>query len=233
MSLGFEVLDHEETPIGLLYLRRRALKDGSGTVVTEVMLDAELLMSSENTVSEVALATSALAMHAGGSGLRVLVGGLGLGYTAHAALASDRVAEVAVVDRLSKVGEWLDAGHLPLSAELAGDPRFRLVEADVYRSLLGPPPEQPWDLLLIDVDHSPTSPLDPASAPFYTVDGQHRVKQHLAPGGVLAVWSAEDDDAFGRVVEAVYPLAQREYVKWNCDNYGGPMENVLFLGRLD
>ena len=233
MPLSFEVLDSEETSIGMLYLRRRKLPDGSGTVVTEVMLDGALLMSSENTVSERALATSALALHAGGGGLRVLVGGLGLGYTAHAALASGRVAALAVVDRLPKVGEWLHAGHLPLSAELAADERLTLIEADVYESLLGPAPDRPWDLLLIDVDHAPKNRLDEASAPFYTVEGQRRVAQHLAPGGVLAVWSSEGDDAFAGVLDEVYPYAEREQVSWICENLGGEIVDTLFLARRD
>jgi len=229
----FEVLDSAETPIGLIYLSRRTLPDGSGTVVTDVMLDGALLMSSENTVSECALATSALALHAGGDGLRVLVGGLGLGYTAYAALESGRVAALGVMDRLPKVGEWLHTGYLPLSATLAVDERFTLIEADVFGRLLGPAPEHPWDLLLIDVDHSPRDRLDEASAPFYTVEGQRRVAQHLAPGGVLAVWSAKGDDAFAGVLDEVYSYAEREQVQWTCENLGGPMEHVLFLARRD
>ena len=226
----FEVIDLAETPIGLLYLRRRELPDESKTIVTEVMIDGALLMSSENTVSERALATSALALH-GGKGLRVLVGGLGLGYTAHAALQSGQVAELEVVDRLTKVGGWLYAGHLPLSDALARDRRLRLVEADVYGSLLGPAPPVAWDLLLIDVDHAPRNRLDESSAPFYTVEGQQRVKRHLGPGGVLAVWSAEDDDPFAAVLDQVYPHAEREQVSWVCPELTG--EHTLFLARRE
>jgi len=226
----FEVIDLAETPIGLLYLRRRELPDESKTVVTEVMIDGALLMSSENTVSECALATSALALH-GGEGLRVLVGGLGLGYTAHAALETGKVAELEVVDRLTKVGEWLHAGHLPLSDALAHDQRLTLVEADVYGSLLGPAPKKPWDVALIDVDHAPRNRLDESSAPFYTVEGQRRVMHHLAPGGVLAVWSAEDDDPFFAVLEEVYPHAEREQVSWACSELAG--EHTLFLARCE
>ena len=225
----FEVLDSAETPIGLLYLQLRKLPNAS--VVTDVMLDGAMLMSSDCTISERALARSALALHAGCGGLRVLVGGLGLGYTAHAALASDRVSELVVVDRLPKVGEWLHAGQLPLSAALAADERFTLTEADVYGSLLGRAPDRPWDLLLIDVDHAPRNRLDEASAPFYTVEGQRRVAQHLAPGGVLAVWSADDDDAFADVLDETYSYAEREHVP--CKDLGDDVEHVLFLARRD
>ena len=200
--------------------------------MTEVLLEGALLMSSANTVSERALTTSALALHAGAGGLRVLVGGLGLGYTAHAALQSGRVAALTVVDRLPQVGEWLRAGRLPLSAALADDERLTLVEADVYGSLLGPAPERPWDLILIDVDHAPRDRLDEASAPFYSAAGQRHVAQHLAPGGVLAVWSAEPDDAFARALAEVYAHVEVEHVPWTCPDLGD-MEDVLFLARRD
>ena len=226
----YDIVDSEEGPVGMLYLQLRTLHD-TGAVMTEVMLDSALLMSDENTISEEALATSALALH-GGSGLRVLVGGLGLGYTAYAALASNRVAELEVVDRLPKVGEWLRAGRLPLSKQLGADERLTLTESDVYADLLGPPPARPWDVLLIDVDHAPRRRLSEASKPFYTVDGQRRVAQHLAPGGVLAVWSAARDDAFAEVLREVYDFAEPEYVSWTCPELGA-MDNTLFLARYD
>ena len=73
-----EFLAHQDTAIGTLILRRRTLLSKPGTVVTEISLDHEFLMSSHNTASERALSTVALEMHAGRE-LRVLVGGLGLG----------------------------------------------------------------------------------------------------------------------------------------------------------
>ena len=225
----YDIVDSVETPVGMLYLQLRTLHD-TGAVLTDVMLDGALLMSDENTISERALATSALALHTGGNDLRVLVGGLGLGYTAYEALASNRVATVEVVDRLPKVGEWLRAGRLPLSDALGADQRLTLTESDVYEDLLGAPPEQPWDVLLIDVDHAPRRRLSEASEPFYTVEGQRRVAQHLAPGGVLAVWSAARDDAFAAVLAEVYSFAEPEFISWTCPQLGA-MDNTLFLAK--
>lgn len=225
----YEVLDHADTPIGTLFLARRQLD--TGQVVTDVMIDGALLMSDEYTASERALATSALRLHGGRSGLRALVGGLGLGYTAQAALAGGAVAELEVVDRLPVVAGWLERGLLPLSSSLADEKRMRVVEDDVYQRLLGEPTDDRWDLLLIDVDHAPSDPLDRASAPFYSAEGQRSVMRHLAPGGVLAVWSAHDDDPFAAVLEAVYPHAEREYVRWDCP-YLGELVNTLFLAKL-
>lgn len=228
----FEILDCVDTAIGLLTLRRRELLGRPGTVVTEVTIDHDMLMSSLNTISERALSTRALALHKG-DGLRVLVGGLGLGYTAEAALADARVAHVRVVDRLPAVIRWLGEGLLPLSEALNGDSRLEVCEGDVYAELLAPPATEPYDLILVDVDHTPTEVLDPASAPFYTAAGQRVVAEHLAPQGVLAVWSAGDNDAFAAVLAEVYPRAERETIEWVNDLIGDgqEVEDVLFLAK--
>ena len=234
--LDFDVLDSVYTPIGLIYLSRRELQNRPGEHVFEVFIEAELLMSSLGPVSERALATSALALHerkTQGEGLRVLVGGLGLGYTAHAALGSPDVSLVRVVDKMDFVIGWMRKGLLPLSEQLNADPRLELVKGDVYADLLGPASEQ-WDLILVDVDHAPDSPLDAASEVFYTLDGQKQVAKHLAPGGVLAVWSAADNDRFAAVLATTHPEASREHVRWVNEQEGeehGPIENVLFFAR--
>jgi len=232
VAYRFEVIDWVRTPIGVFDLRRRDVPAATGTEpVIEVLVDGDLLMSSRNTDSERALATKALALHQGAGGLSVLVGGLGLGYTAQAALKDPRVAQVSVVDRIPVLFEWLRAGHLPLSEELNGDPRLTTVESDVYADLLGDDDAR-YDVILIDVDHSPKRRLDASSKPFYTADGQRIVARHLATGGVLAVWSAADDDDFASVLGEVYPRATREYVRWEDDHHGA-MTDVLFLAQGD
>ena len=85
-KLNFEILAHEPTELGLLCLRRRELLSQPGTMVTEVTLNHEFLMSSYLTASEKALSTLGIQSHSGDN-LRVLIGGLGLGYTAKAALS--------------------------------------------------------------------------------------------------------------------------------------------------
>jgi len=115
-----EYIDCKQTSIGLICLRERTLPSEPATVITEITLDHEFLMSSYNTASERALASIALEMHAG-RGLRVLVGGLGLGYTAREALRSDRVGAVRVIEFVPQVIRWMQRGMIPLSAELNGD----------------------------------------------------------------------------------------------------------------
>lgn len=225
------VLEHVDSDIGTIYLcRRRVSEDVGAREVHEIYIDGLLLMSDSKPVSEERLSTAALEQHDGQS-LRVLVGGLGLGHTARAALQSTRVASVRVVEKLGAVNEWMKAGKLPLSPVFADDPRLELAEGDVYEDLLGPASET-YDLILVDVDHSTRDRLSEASAPFYSAAGQAQAARHLRPGGLLVVWSAEDDDDFLAVLSSVYPHAQREHVQWVDANLSEfPLQNVLFFGH--
>jgi spermidine synthase len=228
-SKRFESVAWVETPIGVFDLRRRQVPTAEGSeTVTEVLVNGELLMSSKTTVSERALATRALAMHEGVAELSVLVGGLGLGYTAQAALADSRVTSVEVVDLIPVLFDWLRDGHLPLSEALTNDARFATRQSNVYTDLLDGVGE--YDVILIDVDHTPRERLDESSAPFYTVEGQQRVAQRLKPGGVLGVWSAGDDEEFAAVLREVYAHASTEHLTWE-DDYLGELTDVLFLAQ--
>jgi spermidine synthase len=196
---NLEILAYESTPLGDLCLRRRELLSLPGTVITEITLDHELLMSSYSTDSERALADEALARH-DGTGLSVLVGGLGLGYTAYQALQSERVKRLEVIEFLPQVIGFMHDGLVPLSSELLANPRFGVHSGDVYATLRGTPTEC-WDLILIDVDHSPEEKLGSTNASFYTAPGLEHAKRHLAPDGVLAVWSYAENSPF---VEALH-----------------------------
>jgi spermidine synthase len=230
---GTQYLDAIEHSIGMLYLSR--FEDASrpdGWVYT-VHIDGALLMSSVSPLSERELATRAIAAHPGKE-LKILIGGLGLGYTAQAALESDRSALVRVVDRMDFVINWLKDGLLPLSDQLLKDPRMEFVQSDVYGDLMGPAKET-YDLILVDVDHAPDDPLDPASLPFYTPEGQAKVREHLAPGGILAVWSAWNNDEFAAAMAKSYPRAWREPIEWTTPveaDGGQRLHNTLFFGRM-
>ena len=230
MSPLFEVLDIQDTDLGELCLRRRELVSRPGMIITEVTLDHGFLMSSYHTESERRLAEVALEMHEG-QDLSVLVGGLGLGFTAQAALASSRVARVEVVELLDPVIAWLDKGWLPTGEALSADPRLEIIQGDVYARLLGPA-QQRFDLILIDVDHAPEEPLDPGSAPFYTADGLGAVAQHLSPGGVLAVWSTDPSPAFEDDLRSVFGQVEIEIVRWWNDLIDVDKEDTLFTARL-
>jgi len=174
MSGLFEELDHADTPIGPLSLRRRR-ESRLGVDVVEIQLGAEFLMTSLFTASEVALGRLGVAALAG-DGLEVVVGGLGLGYTAQAVLERAAVREVIVVEYLAPVIRWYEQGLLPVGRSLVEDPRCRLVEADFFAMASGAgfDPDTPlrrFDALLVDLDHTPERLLDDRSDAFYRPEG--------------------------------------------------------------
>ncbi len=213
-SSSFEILAYESTPLGVLCLRRRELLGQAGTFVTEITLNQEFLMSSYNTDSECALADIALQMHQGND-LSVLVGGLGLGYTARAALQSKRVKQLQVIEFLPQVIRWLKDGLVPLSDELNSDNRLEVIQGDFYEQL-STSPERQYDLILIDIDHSPGEHLDikEGNDAFYTEEGLKRAKEHLAPGGILGLWSYAESSPFAEALKNVFGEVRVEEINF-------------------
>jgi spermidine synthase len=226
---NLEILAYEHTPLGDLCLRRRELLSQPGTLVTEVTLNHELLMSSLHTRSEQALARFALD-RVDGDELRVLVGGLGLGYTAQEALASQRVVRVEVVEFLPQVIGWLDERLIPLADSLAADARLRVTQGDVY-DLLSRPAGEVHDLILIDVDHSPDDRLGCSNDAFYTEEGLRRAKGHLSPGGVFAVWSYEESPRFDELLRRVFGEVWNETVTFQNVLIDAAETDWVYLAR--
>ena len=198
MSTRFEELDFSRTEIGDLALRRRT-DPATGNDIFEVKLGDEWLMSSMFTVAEVELARVGLSRLTG-FGFDVVVGGLGLGYTAVTALEDSRVRELLVVELLDPVIGWHETGLVPLGATLTADSRCRLELGDFFAMAKGPgfDPEEPnrvFDAVLLDIDHSPVHVLADGSASFYGVDGMRALSSHIRAGGVFAMWSNDPPDA--------------------------------------
>ncbi len=212
-SSNLEILAYEATPLGPLCLRRRRLLNAPGTTVTETTLNHEFLMSSYYTDSERALASTAVQMH-GGENLDILIGGLGLGYTAHEVLGFGCVRSVEVVEFLPQVITWFDRGLVPLAVELSSDERLRFFKGDIYRRLSGSPKKK-FDVILIDVDHSPDDRLDFDSGRFYTAEGLKEVREHLAQGGVLGVWSCAEDSPFVDALHEMFCEVRIQPVSFN------------------
>jgi spermidine synthase len=236
LSLYFEELDYRATPIGELSLRRRR-ELSLGVEVYEIKLGDEFLMSSLFTASEIELARLGLAA-AGTGGLDVVVGGLGLGYTARAVLQDDAVASLIVVDALDAVIEWHESGLLPLGPELTGDPRCRFVHGDFFALSAGTAgfdpaqPERRFDAILVDIDHSPDALLAPGSEGFYQPDGLRRLASHLRPGGVFGLWSNEPpDDAFTARLGKVFAEASAEPVVFHNPLQDRSVTQTVYLGR--
>jgi hypothetical protein len=236
MSLRFEELAWRQTPMGEISLRRR-LDPVLNTQVYEVKLGDEFLMSSLFTVAEIELARLGLAELAEDE-LDVVVGGLGLAYTALAVLDDHRVRSLIVVDALDEVIAWHQRGLLPFATGLTADPRCRLLHGDFFGLTAGPAgydPDRPAHrvhAVLLDIDHSPRHLLHPRHAEFYTADGLRRLAAHLHPGGVFGLWSNDPpDDAFTAVLREVFATARAEVVTFDNPLQRRTSTNTIYLAR--
>ncbi|MDR7384010.1 spermidine synthase [Promicromonospora iranensis] len=227
MKARFEELDWQRTPLGEISLRRR-YDPAAAAEVYEVRLGDEYLMSSLFTVAEKALATLALDT-VDRDPVRVLVGGLGLGYTAHTALADARVADLTVVEAAEPVLGWHRRELLPETRGLAGDPRCRLVHDDFFR-LVRDEPESRYDAILLDIDHTPRHVLHPSHAAFYTVQGVRQLSRHLTDGGVFALWSDDPPDAaFEDALGQVFATTWAHVVAFANPVTGGESSNTVYV----
>jgi spermidine synthase len=235
MSRSFEELDFRPTPMGVLTLRRRR-RPMSNVDIYEIKLGDEFLMSSQYTAAEIELARLGLAA-LGRSDLDVVVGGLGLGYTAGAVLENADVRSLIVVDALAEVIEWHEQGLLPLGKQLTGDPRCRLVRGDFFAMSASADgfdadaPGRPFDAVLVDIDHSPRKLLHPRHAALYEPEGIARLSDHLKPGGVFALWSTDPPDAaFERVLADVFAASDSHVVTFDDWRGDHDASNTVYVG---
>ena len=232
MITRFEELDWQPTPIGDLMLRRRT-EPAVGQEIYEVKLGDEYLMSSLFTVAEEELANLGLAA-VEGDDLSVLVGGLGLGYTAVAALRDERVRSLTVIDRLGAVIGWHERMLLPVSTELVADERTTLVEDDFFAVVREEPAAGGggYSAILLDVDHSPRHQLDATHADLYDAAGLRSLDRHLAPRGVFALWSDDPpDDVFMVELDTVFDDAVAHVVDFDNPVTGGVSSNTVYVAR--
>jgi spermidine synthase len=231
MIARFEELDWQETRMGELTLRRRA-DPATGELIYEVKLKDEYLMSSLFTVAEEELARLGLAQ-AQRDGLAVLVGGLGLGYTAATALEDDRVRRLDVIDALPAVIGWHERGLLPVSVQLVTDSRTGLIHDDFFAVMRSAPAseEARYDVILLDVDHSPRHTLDPTHGDLYTSAGLESLARHLNARGVFALWSDDPPDAdFMTTLSSVFDAAEAHVVEFDNRLTGGTSSNTVYVG---
>ncbi len=229
--IDFEVLAYDLTSLGTLCLRRRLTLSEPQQWVTEVTLNHEFLMSSLHADSEQALAQLALLRIQQSKDLRVLVGGLGMGYTAAAALDDSRVSVVEVVEFLPQVISWLHAELVPLAPRLAGDSRMNVVQGDIYQKLISEPCDTSWNAILIDVDHSPEDRLADDDHGFYTLAGLRQATKHLSPGGVLALWSYEGNQDLQNDLHEVFDAVEVLPVTYHNQHVSESFTDWLFLGQ--
>jgi spermidine synthase len=184
------------------------------------------LMSSAAHGSEEALAELACARIEGRAGARVLVGGLGLGFTLAAALAHLAAsARVEVAELVPAVVEWNRGPLAHLAGRPLEDPRVTVWEGDVAERIRGK--RSPLDAILLDVDNGPDGLTVPANDWLYSAPGLRAILSALREGGVLGVWSAAPDRAFTRRLEQAGFAVEEQVVRARKAKGG---RHTLWLG---
>jgi spermidine synthase len=223
----YEELAFASTALGEISLRKRYDRL-TQRWVHEVRLGEEYLMSSQFNATELALARLGMA-EAQGDELRVLVGGLGLGFTAHEALKDPRTTSLVVVELVDAVIDWHVRELVPDTIGLASDPRSELVEADFFAMMRsGQCPRV--DVLLVDIDHSPEVLLAEGHADFYSASGVGSAAEALSDQGVYALWS--DDPPEDRLLDhlrTAFARARAEVVRFDNPITGGESACTVYV----
>lgn len=188
-----------ESERGELVLRER--RDESAPSALELRANGVFVMDTLETSTEQALATAALAQV--DEPRRVVVGGLGLGFTMHEVLRDSRVEKCAVVEIEQSLVDWMRDGTIPHGPGMLADDRVTVVVADVAVALAEAQPAS-YDLVLLDVDNGPGYLVHDANGALYEAPALEAARQALRTGGVLAVWSADEAPDLERTMRSVF-----------------------------
>jgi spermidine synthase len=236
--LNFEELDYQQTALGELILRRRRRPlEMGGSEIFEVKLNDEFLMSSMFHEGEVALADLGLA-ELTGRGWDVVVGGLGLGYTAATVLKYEQVARMIVVEALAPVIDWHQRELVPNGKLLSEDPRCRYYHEDFFALARGNgfDPDDPghlFDAILLDIDHTPDALLNPSHADLYSREGMMHLREFLRPGGVFGLWSNDmPDEGFLTILTSVFDQVDGHVVEFPNPIQGNTTTNGVYIARV-
>lgn len=232
--MNIKELGYEKTPLGDLTLRRRVETLLGNRVVFEVKLGDEYLMSSLFTEAEQQLATLGLAPLSGE--LDVVIGGLGLGYTAAEALKNELVSRLLVIDLFQPVIDWHRAGLVPNGDVLTSDARCELRQGDFFAlartGFDAEAPSRKFDAVLLDIDHSPKHFLDDSNGSFYTAEGFAAVRDQLKPNGTFALWSDDPaSDEFTGHLSSIFGSATAHKVEFPNPYTGSVSVNCVYVAQ--
>ena len=203
---------------------RLTLQEHDGSYV--IRLNGQALMHSARTASELLLGELAVARltnpHAG----RVLVGGLGLGFSLRSVLAkAASTATVHVAELIPQVVDWNRQFLTALNGKLVDDPRVRIYTEDLW-NVLSRSARNWYDAILLDIDNGPAAMVQQPNARLYKLNGIWLLQAALKPGGRAAIWSAAPDHAFaerlawaGFRVEAIPAKLYAQAKRFGCTLY--------------
>lgn len=229
-----EELAFHKTPIGDLVLRRRPEPLLKNADVYEVKLGEEFLMSSLFTEGEEQLADIGLAGLTGD--LHVIVGGLGLGYTAAQALNNVNIKSLTVIEAFEEVIGWHHSHLVPNGKVLSSDSRCKLVKGDFFElastGFDRDNPERLYDAVLLDIDHTPDHYLATPNAEFYTDEGLAQLSKQIKDQGVFALWSDDPvDEQFCDKLRKVFGEAVGHDVEFANPYTSGTSVNAVYVAK--
>ena len=234
--MKIEELAYHQTLLGELVLRRRMETRLENREVFEVKLGEEFLMSSLFTEGEKELSNLGLAGLEGD--LDVVVGGLGLGYTAVAALNNRRVRSLLVIDRFQEVIDWHRRKLVPLGEILSEDERCEMRTGDFFElARTGfdvADNERKFDAVLLDIDHTPEHYLDEKNRSFYSAEGLASLRRQIKTGGAFALWSNDPpDEKFTKHLASVFGTAAAHIVEFTNPYTNSASVNSVYVAHKE
>ena len=195
-------------------------------------------MSSLFTAGETALANIALDILTN-SEIDVIIGGLGLGFTANAALEHNSVRTVVVIEALDAVLDWHRQALVPLGQRLSSDPRCQLLQGDFFelassssRELETALKGRKFDAILLDIDHSPSHLLSSKNRHFYSLPGLQSIANLLRAQGVFAMWSNDPPEKeFNDILKEVFHTSRTEIVEFPNPYSGNSSTCTIYIGE--
>ena len=216
------MLERRDGPYGEVALRRRGAH-------FEIIANGCFLMDTSDGRSERLLISAALDALADPRGARILIGGLGVGFSLSQAAADPRPGRIVVVEREQAIIDWHIAGEAPLAPFAApghADPRAQIAHDDLlhYLRTAG----ELYDALCLDVDNGPDWTVTDDNQSVYGAEGLAQLHQALSPGGVLAVWSASPAPEFDQRLRTRFDQVTVLEVPVHADR-GAP--DVVYLAK--
>jgi spermidine synthase len=181
-----DILQRVQTTRGELVLRRTEDR-------LEVISNGVFLMDTSDGRSERTLIEAAVSRTAAAAP-RVLIGGLGVGFSLAAAVHYGQLAAIDVVEIEPALVEWHHKYFEAITGAALADPRVRVIEMDIARWLAEA--DTTYDAICLDTDNGPNWLVFEKNANIYSAQGLELAWQRLSPGGVLTVWSASQDNDF-------------------------------------
>jgi len=223
------ILSRVTTPRGELQLQQWAVTDSTSQPVYEIIFNGVFLMASYNELSAKAVATLAIEPLASErQDMRVLIGGLGIGYTLQAALECGGIRAVDVVEIDKHIINWAKSFFTELNGNATSDSRVHLIQADIVDYIQKT--DKTYDVIILDVDNGPTMLAMESNQNLYEEPMLSRMKNILTDGGVLTVWAEKESPPFRKRLGEIFGQSEVITVQ-EMDMRGCPTDYFIYRTR--